>query len=543
MVTQSKRQRDRERRRNEAERAQRAHAQFVAQQQREAARQERAALQAQRQAEREQQARYVAEQQAEAKSLTERSERRCEELQEVLRTGLKRSVIIDFNAVRVKPVVVEFMPNAQLASPEPEPRWDDFTPTAPSAVARLFGGAARYEKRLPHARLRFEQEQAAHRLREEHRRAQLDQARQDHLRQQAERQQRDAQHNAEIDALEQDFQAGEPAAVEGCLRSTLEAEELPCGVPNDVEVGYRSEPGHVLILRRLPDTDVIPKEASFRYIKNRDALESTLRRPAELHRRYADLIAQLALLTLRDVFYSTTEHLVREVTVNCHLPTTDPATGRSISPCLLTVSATRAEFSSLVLDKLQAPECLRALNALMSAHPYDVEPVKPLFDPDLSRFRLVDAQEVAASIDSRAVLIKMSPTEFEHFVRELFEAMGMESWNTQASRDDGVDAIALNPDPIMGGLCVIQAKRYTNVVPPDAVRALWGVMEDKKASTGVLVTTSYFGKATHDFAHRNERVRLIEGPELKHLVKAHLDLDIIPGGRQPSRSSQRPSVG
>jgi hypothetical protein len=37
-------------------------------------------------------------------------------------------------------------------------------------------------------------------------------------------------------------------------------------------------------------------------------------------------------------------------------------------------------------------------------------------------------------------LLEMTPTEFEHLVRQLFEKMGMKSWVTQASKDDGVDA-------------------------------------------------------------------------------------------------------
>ncbi|WP_370934263.1 restriction endonuclease [Amycolatopsis sp. cg13] len=86
--------------------------------------------------------------------------------------------------------------------------------------------------------------------------------------------------------------------------------------------------------------------------------------------------------------------------------------------------------------------------------------------------------------------MEQTPNEFEHLVRELFEAMGMQSWVTQASRDDGLDAIAVNPDPVMGGLAVIQAKRYVKSVPVEAVRALWGTMEDKKAGTGIMVTTS-----------------------------------------------------
>jgi restriction system protein len=49
-------------------------------------------------------------------------------------------------------------------------------------------------------------------------------------------------------------------------------------------------------------------------------------------------------------------------------------------------------------------------------------------------------------------------------VRQLFEVIGMQSWGTQASKDDGVDAVAVNEDPFMGGHCIIQAKRYRSAV-------------------------------------------------------------------------------
>lgn len=159
--------------------------------------------------------------------------------------------------------------------------------------------------------------------------------------------------------------------------------------------------------------------------------------------------------------------------------------------------------------------CLRHLNALVSPHPWDLEAVRPIFDPDLSKYRLVDAHDAAAGLDARPVLVEMRPLEFEILVKQLFEAMGMKSWVTQASRDDGVDAVAMNEDPIMGGTCVIQAKRYRAVVPVEAVRALAGVMDDKRASRGVLVTTSWFGKATEDFAARHGRIQLITGPRVE----------------------------
>ena len=45
---------------------------------------------------------------------------------------------------------------------------------------------------------------------------------------------------------------------------------------------------------------------------------------------------------------------------------------------------------------------------------------------------------VVTGLDSRHDLLTLKPVEFEHLTRELFEATGMQSWVTRASRDDGV---------------------------------------------------------------------------------------------------------
>ncbi len=59
-------------------------------------------------------------------------------------------------------------------------------------------------------------------------------------------------------------------------------------------------------------------------------------------------------------------------------------------------------------------------------------------------------------------------------------------------------------------------------------------MADHSATTGVLVTTSWFGRASEQFAQRN-RVTLINGAELKSLIKQYLQLDVIPGTTPPRR--------
>jgi hypothetical protein len=80
------------------------------------------------------------------------------------------------------------------------------------------------------------------------------------------------------------------------------------------------------------------------------------------------------------------------------------------------------------------------------------------------------------------------------------------------------------------------AKRYSRCVPANDVRALAGSVEEKRATAGVLVTTAWVGPETKAFAARNNRLRIIEGGELKHLLAEHLDLDVrIDLGRPPRR--------
>jgi restriction system protein len=271
--------------------------------------------------------------------------------------------------------------------------------------------------------------------------------------------------------------------------------------------------------------------ADYKVMRGRDELQPVPRKDGEIKKLYADVIARTALRTLDEAFQIAPETLVSGVILNAFVASVDRATGQPCHPLLISVSATRELFTGFNLD---APEldpvlCLRKLNAIVSPHPYDLEPVRPVMQFDLSKYKFVEEMDVVAGLDSRPDLLALKPVEFEHLIRRLFEAIGMKAWVTQASRDDGVDAVATNEDPVVGGLCVIQAKRYSQVVGLEAVHALAGVMADKAATKGILVTTSWFGKASHDFAARTGRMELITGRELKSLLLEHLGLDALIG--------------
>ena len=52
-------------------------------------------------------------------------------------------------------------------------------------------------------------------------------------------------------------------------------------------------------------------------------------------------------------------------------------------------------------------------------------------------------------------------------------------------------------------------------------------MDDKHATTGILVTTAWVSKDGHAFTQRHGRIRLIECEEIKYLCKEYLGLDVL----------------
>ncbi|MEU6671812.1 restriction endonuclease [Streptomyces sp. NPDC046727] len=323
---------------------------------------------------------------------------------------------------------------------------------------------------------------------------------------------------------------GDPEALTSAVEAALADAAYLEGLRDEWRCAFVPETRELLLEVDLPGQSVIPTAAAYRYkASTPPAVTVQPRKEAEIKQMYRLLVARLSLRAINEVLTLTPAALVDVVAFNGHVNAKNRATGKAIRPCLVSVRASRETVRDLVLDEpeLDPVACLRHLNAVVSQHPYDLEPVRPVVTFDLTKYKWGPDIDVVAGLDHRPDLMELDPIEFEHLVRRLFEAIGLKAWVTQASRDDGIDAVATNEDPIVGGLCIIQAKRTRNAVPADTVRALAGVMHDKAAAKGIIVTTAWFGKASKDFAYRTGRMELIDGRGLKALLLEHLGIDAL----------------
>lgn len=244
---------------------------------------------------------------------------------------------------------------------------------------------------------------------------------------------------------------------------------------------------------------------------------------------YVSGMAECALAALAVIVRCKGAHLADTILLNMMVDDVDTATGLDKRYCIFSVQVEREAFGALNLDRVDPLECVKRLGGVVPRGSEELAPVRPLLEFDREDARIIGATEVAAHLGSRANLMELTPTEFEALIQNLFTKIGLETHQTQASRDGGVDAIAYDSRPIFGGKIIIQAKRYKNTVGVSAVRDLYGTVLNEGAGKGLLVTTSGYGKSSYEFA-KNKPLELLEGGHLLHLLKEHLGIEatIVP---------------
>jgi len=99
------------------------------------------------------------------------------------------------------------------------------------------------------------------------------------------------------------------------------------------------------------------------------------------------------------------------------------------------------------------------------------------------------------------LLRKIPSRKFEEIIAELLLRQGYRIQLTPATRDGGFDIYAAKSDAMGSFLFLVECKQYT---PPSkvgvrVVRSLYGVVQQTKATAGMIATTSFFTSAANEF--------------------------------------------
>lgn len=348
--------------------------------------------------------------------------------------------------------------------------------------------------------------------------------------------------NEKAHAFRRAFEQGKTTAIIEYLTGVFERSIYPDEFCVTHSVAFEESSGAVVVNLTLPPLDELPSCSSYRYIaRTSECLPVEFKR-GERADLYDAVVKQVVLRTAWEVFGTTDARYVKSCAVNGWVTSIDPSSGNDTTACIVSVHPQRNEFEAINLSRVDVSDCIRGLKGLVAGPLAQLSPVKPLLQISTVDDRFINGRDVLGEMNSFTNLAEISWQDFEHLVREMFAKLfsgnGMEVKVTRSSSDGGVDAVAFDTDPIRGGKFVIQAKRYSKVVPVAAVRELYGTMINEGASKGIIVTTAHYGEAARAFA-RGKPLTLIDGSNLVHMLheqghKVRIDIKEARAKREPS---------
>ena len=331
--------------------------------------------------------------------------------------------------------------------------------------------------------------------------------------------------NGQIDDFGDALNKREPRAVTRYFELVFLRSNYPAEFQKRYQIAYINESCQLVVDYQMPLIDeIIPVAEKYKYTKSADEITETRRPERVRHQHYADAVSSVVLRMLYEVFAADQFKAVDLAVINAYVDTIDLSTGQNIRPYIPSARTTRDEFEKLVLRNVNPTACLKRLTATISRSPAELVPIKPIVDINMVDPRFIEEQDILSSVNNRTNLMTLSPAEFESLITNLFQRMGLETKLTQPSRDGGVDCVAFDQRPILGGKVVVQAKRYKNTVGVGSVRDLFGTMLNEGASKGILVTTSGYGKASFEFAN-GKPIELISGSNLLYLLREHAGVE------------------
>ena len=399
--------------------------------------------------------RYLEERLQDVQDQNASAEDSIQELQTILEHTLTLDDTISFDSLRSRENFRSFVvPKVLVDRPYLEPSRDSFFSTirAPNWFMALFPGPQDKHRQVQcEAEARYQAALEKYKADEVERKAQIEKLRAQHEEDQKAFYLRQEQKNTEINEFERAYRQGTLEAIVAYNSMVLERSAYPDSFPHEFRVAYSPDSKELLVEYEMPNTDVIPSVLEYRYVKARDAIEEKARKQSEIKSLYQDIVAALALRTIHEVFEANHGEHVQVATFSGFVQAVDPTTGRDIRPCLISVRATRERFDEIDLRRVDKRACLRNLGAQVSPRPDERIAVKPIIEFNMFDRRFVEGSDVISELESRPNLMDLTPLEFENLIGNLFSKMGLETKQTQLSQDGGVDVVAFDKRPILGG--------------------------------------------------------------------------------------------
>jgi restriction system protein len=183
--------------------------------------------------------------------------------------------------------------------------------------------------------------------------------------------------NARLDNLIARLARNEPAAVEEYIGIVFGNSLYPDAISatSDVDFSYSSDLRELSLTLVFPPPEAIPSTKSFRYVRVSDELVETSLTQKDLATRYANLVDNMTLRTLHEVWESDRASRIDSISLIGGVNHIDPATGQDAFVRLVALAVAREDFARIDLARITPSETMRHLRAVVSKAPYRLTPI------------------------------------------------------------------------------------------------------------------------------------------------------------------------
>jgi restriction system protein len=219
-----------------------------------------------------------------------------------------------------------------------------------------------------------------------------------------------AKHNASVEQARSDYYAFNADAILDYCDLVLSRSQYGDSFPKEFELEYQSVGKSLIVEYQLPAPEDLPRLESVKFSRTKNEFTETELTKREFEQLYSDVVFQVAIRTVHELFEADVVHALDAVTFNGHTRAMNAGTGHQENRCILSVRAGRAPFEAINLRNIEPRACFESLGGVAGAKLLDCRAVKPFCAIDKSEQRFAGAEDVteqlAAGFDEWNELVK-----------------------------------------------------------------------------------------------------------------------------------------
>ena len=183
-----------------------------------------------------------------------------------------------------------------------------------------------------------------------------------------------AEHNSSLDDFIANLGYGAVDAVHEYVGIVLANSVYPEHFEVEHDASFDPVTAELLVKVVVPGPDSIPTIKAHKYTRASDEITTVPLSQKEAKSRYANVIHQVALRTIHEVFEADRRALFQAISLELGTKANNPATGKEEYVPLVAVSASRERFMEIDLSAVIPAATLEHLGAAVSKSPFDLAP-------------------------------------------------------------------------------------------------------------------------------------------------------------------------